>query len=323
MTFDVFFYEAYEEEAPALQHFVQPGIRAGYSPRTIQEEAHVDPPAALISIRTQSTVPATWYPALRGVLARTTGRDHLLALREAAGAQLALATLNEYCSRSVAEQAALMWLSLLRRLPKQLAQFESFNRDGLTGGECAGRTLLVVGVGRIGIELIRIGRGLGMRVLGVDIIRRHAEVTYVSIEEGLRQADVIVCAMDLNDENLGFFNFERLRAAKRGALFVNVSRGECSPAPDLVRALDEQVLGGVAMDVYNDEPILAVHLRSGGASASDEFKAVRTLMGRDNVVLTPHNAFNTAEALTRKAEQTARQVEHFLVHGKFLNPFPE
>ena len=90
--------------------------------------------------------------------------------------------------------------------PAQLEQFDAFRRDGLTGTECAGRTLLVVGVGRIGREVVRIGEGLGMRVLGVDI------------DKGLPFGDVIVCAVNLTDENAGYFDRARRSRSDAGTV---------------------------------------------------------------------------------------------------------
>ena len=125
---DVFFYEAFEEEVPELQKHLGPGVRAAYSWKTIQEEAHAAPPAALISIRTQSEIPPGWAKSLRGVLARSTGYDHLAAWRQATGSTAALGCLSKYCGRAVAEQAALSWMALMRNLAGQSAGFASFSR---------------------------------------------------------------------------------------------------------------------------------------------------------------------------------------------------
>ncbi len=302
----VYFYEAFEEEAALLRSGMANDLRAGFSPATIQEAGHAEPPARLISIRTQSRVPPAWFTGLDGVLARTTGWDHLVGLSVASG------HLPEYCTRAVAEQAMLLWMALLRKLPRQAEQFARFDRDGLTGGECAGRQLLVVGVGRIGHEIARIGRGLGMTVRGVDLVRRHPDIDYVGEEEGLARADVIACAMNLTPDNLGWFNAARLGTVRRGTIFVNVSRGELSPAADLARLLDAGVLGGVGLDVYENEPALAVALRAGRGSFS--------LAGRPNVILTPHNAFNTTEAVARKVLQTNEEVQRFLKSRRFTWP---
>ena len=173
---------------------------------------------------------------------------------------------------------------------------------------------MVVGVGDIGVEIVKIGLGLGMDVRGVDILQKHPLVAYSSIEGGLSWADVIVCAMNLTKENAGYFRYDVLNRARRGVVFVNVARGELSPTNDLVKLLEEGRVSALALDVYENENALAVELRSG--------KSGFPLLGRSNVILTPHNAFNTAEAVERKAEQAVRQVEHFRAHGKFLWPVP-
>ena len=96
----------------------------------------------------------------------------------------------------------LLWMALVKGLPRQTDQFAAFHRDGLTGMECNHKVRLAAGVGNIGQEAAKIGKGSGMRVIGVDIQERHADVCYVSIAEGIAQADVIVCAMNLTPRNL-------------------------------------------------------------------------------------------------------------------------
>ena len=319
----VFFYEAFEEEQRSLQQHLDRSIAAEFTWKTIQEHGAVEPPADLISIRTQSIIPPAWSAPLRGVLSRSTGYDHLIRYRQAtAGAAVELGYLPLYCARAVAEHAMLLWMALLRRLPQQMKQFHSFHRDGLTGLECAGRTLLVVGVGHIGYEIVRIGRGLDMRVLGVDLWEEHKNVQYVSIEEGLPQADVIVCAMNLTEHNVGYFSRERLKTAKRGVIFTNVSRGECSPPDVLLELLDAGHLGGVGLDAYDRESVLAHTLRNGAETEDAMVRAELELATRPNAICTPHNAFNTIEAVERKSIDSAQQCLHFSMHGRFLWPVP-
>ena len=98
--------------------------------------------------------------------------------------------LPRYCNRAVAEQVLLMWLALLRRLPRQVQQFHRFERDGLTGAESQGKTLAVVGVGNIGAEVVKIGKAMDMEVLGVDIVERHDFVHYVEIDEALSRIEM-------------------------------------------------------------------------------------------------------------------------------------
>ncbi len=320
----VFFYEAFAEEADAIRRHLPDDLDAGFDWRTIQEAEHAEPPARVISIRTQSAIPPAWADKLAGILTRSTGYDHIRDYRRETGVCVPAGYLPDYCTRAVAEQAALLWMALLRRLPAQLEQFDTFHRDGLTGTECAGRTLLVVGVGRIGREVVRIGEGLGMRVLGVDIDRKHDDVEYVSIDKGLPLGDVIVCAMNLTDENVGYFDRARLSRATPGLVFVNVTRGELAPTVDLLTLLDAGHLGGIGLDVYECEKDLAVALRAGRAPPEAvAVAATLELSRRENVILTPHNAFNTAEAVERKAAQSVESIIRFSLDGTFPNPVPE
>lgn len=319
---DVYFYEAFEEEADALKACMPAGVEAGYTWQTIQEAGHHVPPAPIISVRTQSALPRAWAPELKAILSRSTGYDHLVRYREAAGDAVALGYLPLYCNRAVAEQALLLWMALLRRLPRQRSHFETFDRDGLTGAECAGKTLLVVGVGHIGYEIVRIGQGLDMRVLGVDLAPRHDDVVYVAVDEGLSQADIVVSSMNLTAQNAGYFSAERLARCRPGALFINIARGEQALPSVLLKALDAGVLGGVGLDVYAEENDLAVALRAGETPATSEARAVLSLAKRPDVILTPHNAFNSAEAVRRKSEHSARQIAFFHANQTFLWPVP-
>jgi D-lactate dehydrogenase len=326
---DVFFYEAFEEETEALKRYLDPQIKAAFTWKTIQEytassseaQTSQQPPAPLISIRTQSTLPIPWATQMTGILTRSTGYDHLVRYRKRTQTDARYGYLPLYCHRAVAEQAMLLWMALLRKLPLQIRSFATFNRDGLTGRECEHKTLLVVGVGNIGHEVVAIGKGLGMQVLGVDIAPRHQDVNYVSPEEGLAQADIIVCAMNLTEENEGYFDYKSLRQTKPKAIFVNVARGELSPLGDLLRLLEEGHLAGVGLDVYPDEGQMAVAMR-GGTLNDASVQALAALAKRTDVVLTPHNAFNTQESVDRKADHSAQQIRHFLTHGTFLWPMP-
>ena len=322
MSLDVYFYEAFAEEAEALRRLLPTGLRAGFTARTVQEHGQAIPPARLLSIRTQSVLPASWARQIDGLQARATGYDHLLRYRDAATPPPALGALPKYCGQAVAEQAILLLLALWRKLPRQMTQFDHFDRDGLTGLECRGRTLLVVGVGDIGHRVTRLGRALGLRVQGVDIVRRHRDVRYTSLRAGLPAAEAIICAMNLTERNQGYFSEDVLCRARRGAVFVNVSRGELSPPPVLHRLLKSGHLGGVGLDVFADEPLLANALRAGRRPSGADHRAVLALRRMPQAILTPHNAFNTIESVERKAALSIEQVSHFLRTGRFRWPLP-
>lgn len=324
--FDVYFYEAFAEEAEALKRHLPAGLSAGFTWRTIQESGHAVAPAPLISTRTQSVIPVEWSGGLSGILTRSTGYEHVVDYRVRTGRDVSAGYLPLYCNRAVAEQALLLWLGLLRRVTRQIEQFHNFNRDNITGRECRAKTLLVVGVGNIGSEVVRIARGLDMRVFGVDLVQRHAFVTYTSFTEGAALADIVVCAMNLTPDNRGYFGLEQLRLLKPGCLFVNVARGELAPVAGLLEALECGHLGGVGLDVYEEEARLAVALRqdvratAGDADANGAVSATLKLAQRDDAILLPHNAFNTVEAVERKAQQSIASVCVFRKSGVFPHP---
>lgn len=317
--FDVCFYEAFSEEASELRRMLPASITAAYTDRTIQEADHASPIARIISIRTQSQIPPSWAEELDAILSRSTGYDHLLAYAAAVGEDCpALGYLPLYCHRAVAEQAILMCLALLRRLPRQLHHFRHFDRDGLTGSECQGRRLVVVGVGYIGYEVCQIAAALGMRVQGVDLEQKYEDIDYVDAPSAFADADVVVCAMNLTDDNRGYFDLSMLRQFKPGAIFVNVSRGELSPSTVLLQALEAGYLSGVGLDVYDQEAQLALALRSGKTSTDPQVQAAIALSRRDDCLCTPHNAFNSSEAVTRKSEHSVQQIVAYLENGAFL-----
>ncbi len=315
---DVFFYEAFEEEAEELQRLLGGGlVTCDYTSRTIQEAGHIFPPARLISIRTQSVIPAAWADKLDGILSRSTGYDHLSAYLKNIQSPLPCGYLEEYATRAVAEQAIMLMMTLLRKLPRQMCMFCSFDRDGLTGQECAGKNLLVVGVGRIGSEIAVIAEGLGMNVKGIDLVRKYPDINYIDKSQGIRWADIIICAMNLTEENRGYFSCESLGQAKKGFIFINIARGEHAVTADLLKLLKDGRLGALGLDVYENEPSVAVSLRNPLESESREAAIIREMMKYPNVVFTPHNAFNTREAVRRKARFTADQIMYFLEHQDF------
>ena len=217
----------------------------------------------------------------------------------------------------------LLWMALLRKLPQQMENFVPFHRDGLTGIECEGKKLVVVGVGNIGSQIVKIGIGLGMDVMAVDIVVKYPEYEYSDFNIAVADADIIVCSMNLTSENIGYFSYEKLKKAKKGVIFINIARGELSQVADLMQLIEEDHVGGLALDVYENETALAHALRNKDKIIDEQVKSVLKLAEYQNVILTPHNAFNTLEAVKRKAEQSVEQIIHFLKKNEFKWSIPE
>lgn len=149
---DVFFYEAFAEEAAEIRTLAGNIFSFDLSEKTIQESGHQEPPAPLISIRTQSSIPVEWSDKIDGVLSRSTGYNHLVDYRSRIRRHLPLGYLSEYATRAVAEHALLMVVALLRRLPLQMKQFQKFERDGLTGNSTWGKTCSSLELDELGLR---------------------------------------------------------------------------------------------------------------------------------------------------------------------------
>ncbi|MEM0119833.1 MAG: hydroxyacid dehydrogenase [Thermoprotei archaeon] len=161
-------------------------------------------------------------------------------------------------------------------------------KNELLGEELSGKTLGVIGYGRIGRQVGKLAVCLGMRVLAWDILGEtinYAPATYTPLEELLSQADAVTLHVPLTPETKGFFNAEMLSKIKRGAYLVNASRGEVLDEDALYRALKEGWIRGAALDVFSSEPYTG------------------PLTQLDNVVLTPHIGANTKEAQRKAAIQ--------------------
>lgn len=320
---DVYFYESFDEEVIAIRKYMPDHIKAGYTWKTIQETGHSKPIAPIISTRTQSQFPLDWSDELSAILSRSTGFDHLIYYKAQTNTKAKLGYLPIYCNRAVAEQTMMLWMVLLRKLPQQLDNFNRFHRDGLTGKECEGKKLVVVGVGNIGSQIVKIGKGLGMYVLGVDIDVKYPDFEYSDFDEAIDDADIIVSSMNLTNENIAYFNYDTLIKAKKGVIFINIARGELSPVNDLLRLIEENHISGLALDVFENESALAHVLRNKDKVEDKGINSIMKLAKCQNVILTPHNAFNTVESVNRKAEQSVEQIEHLLNKNDFKWSIPE
>lgn len=315
-NYSVKFYEVFEEERQAIEQYLPASFSVVFTQHTIQESGDAACPAPIISIRTQSEIPSDWAPFLQGILTRSQGFEHLFKYREKTNGHFVCGYLENYCSRAVAEQAIWMMMSLLRKTKQQMNQFFNFSRDGLTGKECLGKKALVVGVGRIGGEMEGLLKAMGLAVRGVDPAPKKEGVEYVTLQEGLAWADVVFSCVPLTNETRGMLNYDAL--CVHPVFVINVSRGEVSPLADMQKLLEEGRLLGLAMDVFEEETVLGDALRRKQDGDEDNVNAAIELARRDNVIFTPHNAFNTEEAVERKAKMAVDSLVDFVEKGRFL-----
>lgn len=262
-------------------------------------------------------------PALKLIATRSTGFDHIdLAYCSQAG--IAVCNVPDYGDPTVAEHTFALLLAVSRRIVEAADRTRKgdFAMEGLRGFDLAGRTLGVIGAGRIGRRVIRIARGFAMRVLAVDARPDPAAAAelgfdYVSLEDLLRQADVVSLHVPGSPDTRDLIADAQFVAMKPGAVLVNTARGGVVNSAALVRALISGKLAGAGLDVCADEPLLreeAEVFRAGRELRSEQLQsllATNTLLRLPNVVMTPHIAYDTTEAVHRILEITLRNIEAF------------
>ena len=219
-----------------------------------------------------------------------TGVDHV-GLDAAREMGIALSNASGYSNEAVAELAAGMVLSLLRNIPQADRRCrEGGTKDGLVGNEILGKTVGIVGLGKIGTRSAEIFHAFGAEVISASRTV-HADapsyVTQVSLDEVLRKSDIVILHCPLTQETRGMINAEKLALMKKSALLINAARGPVVVSQDLAAALNEGMIAGAGIDVFDKEPPL---------DPSDP------LLLAKNTVVTPHAAFATKESMSLRAQ---------------------
>jgi D-lactate dehydrogenase len=260
-------------------------------------------------------------PRLRLIATRSTGMDHI-DLATCRGRGVEVANVPTYGEYTVAEHTFALILSLSRHLYKSAMRVAqgNFSREGLTGFDLKGKTLGVIGAGRIGLHVIKIARGFGMEVLAADtrqdtFVAELMGFRYVPVEHLLAHADIITLHMPYLPATHHFLNRERMALIRKGALLINTARGGLVDTAALLDALDRGILAGAGLDVLEGEQYIAEEqelLRAGHpVEVLEQIVRDQILLRRENVVFTPHNAFNSREALLRILETTVENLRGF------------
>ena len=216
-----------------------------------------------------------------------------------------------YSPYAVAEHAMALLLTSIRRIHKAYIRSRDFNfsLSGLTGFDLHGKTMGVVGTGRIGRVFIDICRGFGMRVIAYDKYpAQDASIRYVTPEELFAESDVISLHCPLTDETHHMVNAETIKLMKPTATIINTSRGGLINTYDLIQGLKEKRVGAACLDVYEEEGDFFYEDFSGHIVRDD--KLVH-LIAMPNVLVTSHQAFLTEEALSNIAETTIDNLLRF------------
>jgi len=259
---------------------------------------------------------------LKMIATRSTGVDHI-DLAECKRRKIAVANVPEYGSRSVAEYAIALMLAVAKKIVPAHQSIEEgeFSPEGLTGVDIFGKRLGVVGVGKIGENVIRIGKGLGMKILGVEknqnpALAKKLGFKYADLETCLREADFVTLHVPSIPETFHLINKKNIKLMKDSAILINTCRGPVVETEAIVWALNNKKLRGVGMDVTEEEDkVESISMVTSNLPTKDDLQRVLSyhlLRDRDDVVFTPHNAFNTEEAIGRIIKTTVENIEGFI-----------
>ena len=269
-------------------------------------------------------------PKLRLIACRSTGFNNV-DLQAADDRGIAVVNVPTYGEATVAEYAFTLLLALRRKLPAVLAtENEQFTSSSLIGRDLEGKVLGVIGTGHIGQKALKIGNGFSMQTIAYDSYR-HDELQeelhfkYVELDDLLKQSDVVSIHVPYLPSTRHIMNRDRLNMMKPGAILINTARGELVDTKALIEALDQGRLGGAAIDVVEGEALLNYHeetalLRS-DTLPDDVLRhsvEISVLEKMPNVIISPHNAFNTVEAIQRINQTTANNIIDFW-YGKTPN----
>lgn len=229
----------------------------------------------------------------------------------------------QYSPYAVAEHATALLLNVNRKIYKSYQRVKKYNfsLDGLLGFDLHGKTVGVIGTGKIGKVFIQIMKGFGTEVIAYDVFKdekasEELGFEYLEFDEICEKADIVALFCPLTAETEGIINKNSLAKMRDGAILINCSRGKLVVTDDLIEALSNNKLGGVGLDVYEDEE--EFFLRDLSNSYKRDMN-LSMLISMPNVIITSHQAFFTSEALHKISSDTCQNIKDILETGNCIN----
>jgi len=268
-------------------------------------------------------------PGLKLIATRSTGYDHI-DMAYCAEKGIKVANVPTYGENTVAEHVFALLLAISHHLVEAVDRTRrgDFSQAGLQGFDLEGKTMGVIGTGGIGLNTCRIAKGFAMHVLAHDLAPNEAEAKrlgfdYVSMDELLARSDIVSLHVPSSPETRHLMDRAAFQKMKTGSVLINTARGEVVDVRALLEALKDGKLRAAGLDVLPEEPTVreeAELLRVAFAKEHDleTLLADHILLRLRNVIITPHSAFNTREAVERILMTTRDNIESFLA-GRPVN----
>ena len=256
----------------------------------------------------------------------------LLALRcagfnnvdlKAAKGKLPVVRVPAYSPYAVAEYSLALMLSLNRKIHRAYWRTRdgNFSPNGLMGFDMHGKTIGIIGTGKIAKILIRLLKGFGMRILAYDLypdmkFAGEEGISYVSLDELYRESDIISLHCPLTDQTKYMIDKDSIDKMKEGVMIINTGRGQLINTNDLIEGLKEKKIAAAGLDVYEEEGEYFYEDKSDKIIDDD---VLARLLSFNNVIVTSHQAFFTKEALHNIAETTLQNIDDFRHHRPLVN----
>lgn len=238
---------------------------------------------------------------------------------KAAKGKLKVIRVPAYSPHAVAEHTMGMLLTSIRRIHKAYIRSKDFNfsLNGLTGFNLNGRTMGIVGTGKIGRAFVNICKGFGMNIICYDLYPdKELDVTYTTIDDLFEKSDIISLHCPLTKENYHMINEDTISRMKKGVVILNTSRGSLIDAEALLEGIKAKKIGAACLDVYEEESELFFEDHSGRIVQDD---IIARLISMPNVLITSHQAFLTEEALSSIASTTIDGIEAYFNENMLRN----
>lgn len=330
---NIAFFEIEEWEIPFLQKKLNDHTLTFTTKHLDEEEVKKLSETEVLSVFIYSPLPAEVLekmPKLRLVVTRSTGFDHI-DLNYCKKKNITVCNIPNYGANTVAEHTFALLLALSRQLVPSIERTRRGNfeiDDTLRGFDLHKKTIGVIGLGHIGTEVIRMAKGFGMHVVAYtahpsEEIARKLRITFLSLPELLKVSDVVTLHVPYSKKTHHLINKKNIKKFKKGSVLLNTARGGLIETEAIVYGLNNSILRGVGLDVLEEEcgikeerQLLAAHFKQECDLRTQLFNHI--LLSKDNVLITPHNAFNSTEALQRILEVTVEDIDGF-VENKPLN----
>ncbi len=326
---EIVFFEAHESDKKYLKANLK-GFKLKFFEECIQDvDVKKFKSADAISVFIYSKVSSDiieQLPKLKHIATRSTGYDHI-DYNFCAEKKICVSNVPFYGENTVAEHTFALILNLARKVHLSYLREKrgNYSIEGLQGFDLKGKTFGVIGAGRIGLHAIKIAKGFGMHVKAFDLHQDSftsslLHFDYASVDEILKTCDIVSLHMPYFKATHHFMNKTRLNKMKQGALLINTARGGLIDTDALYDILKTGKLGGVGLDVIEGEEFIGHEdeILSCSKTKDKVCQVFRDhkIFDMDNVIYTPHNAFNSIEAIHRILDTSIDNLENFNKKGK-------